>query len=56
MAPQSKVQTVQVVDTEYNADAVEWCPVEGWRSILVCGTYQLKRPDSKVSERQIARE
>uniref|UniRef100_A0A8D0DK23 Uncharacterized protein n=1 Tax=Salvator merianae TaxID=96440 RepID=A0A8D0DK23_SALMN len=42
--------TLQVVDTEYSADAVEWCPVEGWHSVLVCGTYQLKKPDSKPGE------
>lgn len=49
MALQCKIQTLQVVDTEYNADAVEWCPVDGWHNILACGTYQLKKPDGKVS-------
>lgn len=47
MASKCKIQTLQVVDTEYSADAVEWCPVEGWRGILACGTYQLKKPDCK---------
>ncbi|XP_053137997.1 diphthine methyltransferase [Hemicordylus capensis] len=47
MAFQCKMQTMQVVDTEYSADAVEWCPVEGWHDILACGTYQLKKPDCK---------
>lgn len=50
MALQCKIQTLQVVDTEYSADAVEWCPVEGWHNILACGTYQLKKPDVKVSK------
>ncbi|XP_034957687.2 diphthine methyltransferase [Zootoca vivipara] len=50
MALQCKIQTLQVVDTEYSADAVEWCPVEGWHSILACGTYQLKKPDSNPGE------
>ncbi|KAJ7308045.1 hypothetical protein JRQ81_008547 [Phrynocephalus forsythii] len=47
MALQCRIQTLQVVDTEYTADAVEWCPVDGWRSLLACGTYQLKKPEPK---------
>uniref|UniRef100_A0A670ZGH1 Diphthamide biosynthesis 7 n=1 Tax=Pseudonaja textilis TaxID=8673 RepID=A0A670ZGH1_PSETE len=43
-------QTLQVVDTEYSADTVEWCPVESWHNILACGTYQLKKPESEDSE------
>ncbi|XP_063000888.1 diphthine methyltransferase [Elgaria multicarinata webbii] len=50
MASRCKMQTLQVVDTEYSADVVEWCPVEGWHSILACGTYQLKKPDIKPGE------
>jgi diphthamide biosynthesis protein 7 len=34
-------------DTEYSADAVEWCPIEGYRHVLICGTYQL---DSKAAQ------
>uniref|UniRef100_A0A671EUA9 Uncharacterized protein n=1 Tax=Rhinolophus ferrumequinum TaxID=59479 RepID=A0A671EUA9_RHIFE len=29
-------------DTEYTADSVEWCPLEGCRRLLACGTYQLR--------------
>ncbi|KAJ6651982.1 hypothetical protein lerEdw1_015860 [Lerista edwardsae] len=47
MASRCKIQTLQVVDTEYSADAVEWCPVDSWHSILACGTYQLKKLDCK---------
>ncbi|XP_005994517.1 diphthine methyltransferase [Latimeria chalumnae] len=47
MALRCKTQTLQVIDTEYSADAVEWCPVDDWENILVCGTYQLKKPESK---------
>ncbi|XP_062815148.1 diphthine methyltransferase isoform X1 [Anolis carolinensis] len=50
MAAQCKTQTLQVVDTEYSADAVEWCPVEGWHGLLACGTYQLKKPSSQPGE------
>ena len=28
-------------DVVYSADSVEWCPVEGFQDILLCGTYQL---------------
>ena len=28
---------------EYNADSVEWCPIERSKNILLCGTYQLVR-------------
>ncbi|KAJ8730340.1 hypothetical protein PYW07_017378 [Mythimna separata] len=30
-------------DTGYSADSVEWCPVEPYRDVLVCGTYQLEK-------------
>ena len=39
----------QVIDTEYSADSVEWCPLTGYTDILVCGTYQLADPDSAAS-------
>lgn len=48
MAAPCRTRTLQVVDTELSADAVEWCPVEGWHSILACGTYRL-RPPAAVS-------
>uniref|UniRef100_A0A669Q549 Uncharacterized protein n=1 Tax=Phasianus colchicus TaxID=9054 RepID=A0A669Q549_PHACC len=44
MAAPCRTRTLQVVDTEFSADAVEWCPVEGWHSILACGTYHLRPP------------
>nr|XP_012639894.1 diphthine methyltransferase isoform X1 [Microcebus murinus] len=36
---------VQAVDTELTADSVEWCPLDGRRHLLACGTYQLRKPD-----------
>jgi len=33
---------LEAVDTELTACSVECCPVEGYRDILVCGTYQLQ--------------
>ncbi|XP_047995725.1 diphthine methyltransferase isoform X3 [Leguminivora glycinivorella] len=32
-------------NTGYSADSVEWCPVEPYRDVLVCGTYQLEKKD-----------
>ncbi|XP_038212355.1 diphthine methyltransferase isoform X2 [Zerene cesonia] len=31
--------------TGYSADSVEWCPVEPFTDVLVCGTYQLDKSD-----------
>ena len=41
--------THQTLDTIYNADSVEWCPVPGLQDLLLCGTYQLEDQDSKVA-------
>uniref|UniRef100_A0A452VG34 Diphthine methyltransferase n=1 Tax=Ursus maritimus TaxID=29073 RepID=A0A452VG34_URSMA len=37
------------VDTEYTADSVEWCPLEGCRHLLACGTYQLQKPEDQAT-------
>ncbi|XP_045878946.1 diphthine methyltransferase [Meles meles] len=42
--PGGRVRLLQAADTEYTADSVEWCPLEGRRHLLVCGTYQLRTP------------
>ncbi|EHB08212.1 WD repeat-containing protein 85 [Heterocephalus glaber] len=42
----SRLRQLQAVDTEFTADAVEWCPLEGCRRLLACGTYQLRGPES----------
>ncbi|XP_038637799.1 diphthine methyltransferase [Scyliorhinus canicula] len=47
MEARSTARTLQVVDTEYSADAVEWCPIDTWHHVLTCGTYQLKDPKEK---------
>ena len=41
--------TYQTIDTVYSADSVEWCPVEGFQDLLLCGTYQLEEKDPKVT-------
>lgn len=49
MEARRTARTLQVVDTEYSADAVEWCPIDKWHHVLTCGTYQLKNPEEKGS-------
>ncbi|XP_054582847.1 diphthine methyltransferase [Eptesicus fuscus] len=44
------VRLLQAVDTEYTADSVEWCPLEGWRHVLACGTYQLREPEDESEQ------
>ena len=34
-------KSLHLFDTEYTADAVEWCPVVGFQDMLLCATYQL---------------
>ncbi|XP_055988863.1 diphthine methyltransferase [Sorex fumeus] len=37
-----RAQLLQAVDTEFTADSVEWCPLQGYGRLLACGTYQLQ--------------
>uniref|UniRef100_A0A8C4M1B9 Diphthine methyltransferase n=1 Tax=Equus asinus TaxID=9793 RepID=A0A8C4M1B9_EQUAS len=46
----SRVLLLQTVDTEYTADSVEWCPLEGCRHLLACGTYQLRKPEDQPAD------
>uniref|UniRef100_A0A7N9DBN0 Diphthine methyltransferase n=1 Tax=Macaca fascicularis TaxID=9541 RepID=A0A7N9DBN0_MACFA len=41
---------LQTVDTELTADSVEWCPLQGCRHLLACGTYQLRRPEDPPAD------
>ncbi|XP_039630912.1 diphthine methyltransferase isoform X2 [Polypterus senegalus] len=50
MALRTRTRNLQVVDTEYSADAVEWCPLPGWHSFLACGTYQLQTSSEQVGD------
>ncbi|XP_006863836.1 PREDICTED: diphthamide biosynthesis protein 7 [Chrysochloris asiatica] len=47
-APGAHGRLLQTVDTEYTADSVEWCPLEGYRHLLACGTYQLQKPEDRA--------
>ncbi|XP_057581096.1 diphthine methyltransferase [Hippopotamus amphibius kiboko] len=46
----SRVRLLQAVDTELTADSVEWCPLEGRRHLLACGTYQLRKPEGPPAD------
>nr|XP_025720689.1 diphthine methyltransferase [Callorhinus ursinus] len=46
----SRVRLLQAADTEYTADSVEWCPLEGCRHLMACGTYQLQKPEDRPSD------
>ena len=43
-------KTLCSLDTGYYADTVEWCPLEGFESYLVCGTYQLLEKNGRDGE------
>lgn len=38
-----ELQTLCSYDTIYSADSVEWCPIEPYQNIFICGTYQLNK-------------
>ncbi|XP_017770936.1 PREDICTED: diphthine methyltransferase [Nicrophorus vespilloides] len=40
--PPRHLQVLHRYDTEYNADSVEWCPIEPYRNYFVCANYQLE--------------
>lgn len=44
-----EIETLHTFDTEYSADSVEWCPVDGCEDYFVVGTYQLEEKDEDVS-------
>uniref|UniRef100_A0A8C4QZF1 methylated diphthine methylhydrolase n=1 Tax=Eptatretus burgeri TaxID=7764 RepID=A0A8C4QZF1_EPTBU len=48
-------RTLQVVDTELPADTVEWCPTEGWQTLLACGTYKLLEGNGKAEPETASR-
>ncbi|KAJ8935002.1 hypothetical protein NQ318_012654 [Aromia moschata] len=42
MSESQNISILHSFDTEYGADAVEWCPHSPHESIFVCGNYELK--------------
>lgn len=51
-------QTFATKDTGFYADTVEWCPLEPYKDILACGTYQLidkDQPENQYAGRRVGR-
>ncbi|KAG7281474.1 hypothetical protein CRUP_012417 [Coryphaenoides rupestris] len=53
MACRSRTRSLQVVDTELSADAVEWCPVPPSQHVLACGTYQLHKAPAQAGDEDV---
>ncbi|XP_003757627.2 diphthine methyltransferase isoform X1 [Sarcophilus harrisii] len=47
---QASIETIQVIDTEYSPDTVEWCPLKDMNHLLACGTYQLQISESEAQK------
>ncbi|XP_015590736.1 diphthine methyltransferase isoform X2 [Cephus cinctus] len=41
--------TLDTFDTQFPADSVEWCPIEPYRNLFVCGTYHLAQEDLQTA-------
>ncbi|KAJ2939180.1 hypothetical protein O0L34_g8492 [Tuta absoluta] len=48
--------TIARWDTGYSADSVEWCPVEGFRDVLACATYQLFKEEEEQPSDPLAKQ
>lgn len=51
-------RTLDTFDTEFSADSVEWCPIDSFKDVFVCGTYQLMKDEnlpSNVSSKRLGR-
>ena len=44
----AKISTIAQIDTKFNADSIEWCPVNP--PYFVCGTYQLIEDTTTCNE------
>ncbi|XP_033177917.1 diphthine methyltransferase [Bombus impatiens] len=54
----SMFRTLDTFDTEFSADSVEWCPIDSFKDVFVCGTYQLMKDEnlpSNVSSKRLGR-
>ncbi|XP_012152025.1 diphthine methyltransferase isoform X2 [Megachile rotundata] len=46
--------TLDNFDTEFSADSVEWCPIDPFKDIFVCGTYQLMKDAELKSNESVS--
>ncbi|XP_044008905.1 diphthine methyltransferase isoform X2 [Aphidius gifuensis] len=49
-------KTLDNFDTIYSADSVEWCPIDDFKDLFVCGTYQLAPEDEQSNEKSQKRD
>ncbi|XP_066597350.1 diphthine methyltransferase isoform X2 [Prorops nasuta] len=52
------LETLGKFDTEFCADSVEWCPLQSFRDLFVCGTYELLKNENQlnsVEERKVSK-
>ncbi|KAG7203923.1 hypothetical protein KM043_016943 [Ampulex compressa] len=47
--------TLDTFDTEFCADSIEWCPIEPFKDLFVCGTYQLTKNDENRVQQKTKR-
>lgn len=45
MSIDCSVNHIVSYDTIYPADTVEWCPIQEYNNVFVCGTYKLNETD-----------
>ncbi|CAK9834201.1 Diphthine methyltransferase [Anthophora retusa] len=50
----SMFHTLDTFDTEFSADSVEWCPINSFKNIFVCGTYQLIKDEELTSNSSLS--
>lgn len=48
-----EIESRHTFDTEYSADSVEWCRVDGYEDLFAVGTYQLEEKDATVSANNV---
>ena len=39
------INSIQQIDTIYSADCTEWCHIDGFHDVLLCGTYQVNKEE-----------
>ncbi|KAK0079458.1 hypothetical protein PV325_001246 [Microctonus aethiopoides] len=44
--------TLETFDTKFSADSVEWCPIDGFNDLFVCGTYELTKEKEELLQQQ----
>ncbi|XP_017884676.1 diphthine methyltransferase isoform X2 [Ceratina calcarata] len=51
----SMFRTLDTFDTEFSADSVEWCPIDSFKDVFVCGTYELSKTEDELTSKRLGR-